>query len=589
MWRRLRTLLPFLASHRRTYLVGLAALLVSNGFAVLGPRYVERAVDAIAARAPVRVIAWAAATVVLLSLAGGVARFLMRQTLNSGSRRVETDLRAHLFRHLQTLPAGYYDRSPTGDIMARTTNDLLALRMVAGPAIMYLVDTTVRAALIFPAMLAISPTLAVLAALPLLGLPLVMTLLGNRIHYRSLAIQDQFGEVQTFVHEHLSGVRVVRAYGQEAAETATFERLNDDYKQANLALARVQGLFHPLLTLCGGLGGVFVIGLGGRMVLAGEVSIGAFVAFGVYLAMLVWPMIALGWALNLVQRGAAAMQRVDALLAEPRTIRSPDVPVALPDTPGARSVTFEDVWFRHPNAPERGWLLQGISLHVPAGRTLAITGMTGAGKTLLVELLVRTFDPDRGRILIDSVDIRDLALPVLRRTVGFVPQDTFLFSEPLRENVLLGAPDDGRLERVGEISQLAAALPDLPAGWDTLLGERGINLSGGQKQRTAIARALAQDPPVFVLDDALSAVDAQTEARILANLRGALHGRTVLLVSHRLAAAREAEEIVVLEAGRIAQRGSFAALAAAPGRFRDLLRRQQVEAELETAPGALAG
>ena len=584
MWRRLRTLLPFLMAHRRSYLLGFVTLLVSNGFSVAGPRYVQAAVDAIARQAPSGEILRAAWLIVGLAVLGGGARFVMRQTLNSGSRRVETDLRRHLFRHLQTLPAAFYDRSPTGDLMARTTNDLLALRMVAGPAIMYLVDTTVRAALILPAMLAISPILALLAALPLLGLPLVMTLLGNRIHYRSLAIQDQFGEVTSFVHEHLSGVRVVRAYGQEAAECATFEALNADYRERNLALARVQGLFHPLLTISGGLGGVFVIGLGGRMVLDGRVTIGAFVAFGVYLAMLVWPMIALGWALNLMQRGAAAMQRVDALLAEPRGIDSPAVAHALPPRNGARSVTFEDVWFRHPNAPDRGWLLQGISLHVPAGQTLAITGATAAGKTTLVELLVRTFDPDRGRILLDGVDIRTIPLAALRSAIGFVPQDTFLFSETLRDNVLLGAPDDGRLEAVGEVSQLNAALPDLPQGWETLLGERGINLSGGQKQRTAIARALAQDPPVFVLDDALSAVDAETEARILANLRGALHGRTVLLVSHRLAAVRDAEQILVLEEGRIVQQGTYAALAQAPGRFGELLQRQAMEQELEGTP-----
>ncbi len=588
MRRLLRTLLPYLAPHRRTYLVGFACLLVSNLFSVAGPRFVEQGVDAISNHAPVAVVARAAALVVALALIGGVTRFVMRQNLNSGSRRVETDLRQRLFEHLQQMPAAFYDRLPTGDLMARMTNDLLALRMVAGPAIMYLVDTTVRAALIFPAMWTISPKLAVLAALPLIGLPIVMTVLGNRIHYRSLAIQEQFGEVTTFVHEHLSGVRVVRAYGQEAAEVRTFEALNLDYQQRNLALAKVQGLFHPLLTLCGGLGGVFVIGVGGRMVLAGQVSVGAFVAFGVYLGMLVWPMIALGWALNLVQRGAAAMERVSALFAEPRTITSPETPAALPVHAGARSVTFEGVWFRYPNAAERGWILQDISFHVPAGQSLAIVGPTGSGKSTLVELLVRTYDPDRGRILVDGIDIRQLDLATLRRTVGFVPQETFLFSEPLRDNVLLGAPDDGRLERVGEVSQLAAALPDLPNGWDTMLGERGINLSGGQKQRTAIARALAQQPPVFVLDDALSAVDAQTEARILANLRGALAGRTVLQVSHRLAAVRDADQIVVIDDGKIVQQGSHAELAAAPGRYRDLLLRQQAETELESTPAATA-
>ena len=432
-------------------------------------------------------------------------------------------------------------------------------------------------------MVRISPLLAALSLLPLAGLPFAMVVLGNRIHRRTLDIQNKFSDLSSFVHENISGVRVVRAYRQERAEAESFRELNADYRRRNLALARVQGVFYPLLTGLGGLGALTILYVGGRLVMGGTVTVGAFVAFGVYLAMLVWPMIALGWAVNLVQRGAASMARINELFrAQPRIV-SPAVLDSLPPRrPGGRALTLEGVWFRYPAAAERGWVLEDVSFHLEPGDSLAIVGATGAGKSALVELLVRTYDPDRGRILIDGVDIRRLSLADLRSAVGFVPQETFLFSETLRDNVLLGAPDDGRLERVAEVSQLSEALHALPERYDTMLGERGINLSGGQKQRTAIARALAQDPPIFVLDDALSAVDTHTEARILAGLRDALAGRTSVIVSHRLAAVREADRILVLDRGRVVEDGTHSELVARDGRYWDLLRRQQIESELES-------
>ena len=582
--RELRTILPYLKPYRGIFGLGLLLVVVSNFFNTLGPRFLQRGLDALGGDPAV--VRMQALLLIGVALVGGVARYGMRQLLNSGSREVETDIRDRLYRHVQGMTAEFYDRFPTGDVMARTTNDLLAVRMVAGPALMYLTDTVIRALLIIPAMAHISARLTLLALLPLLGLPVAMVWLGQLIHRRSEAIQAQFSTLTSQVHEHLSGLRIVRAYRQERAEVAHFTRLSHEYLERNLALARVQGAFYPLLSLLGGLGGVIVLYVGGRQVLAGQVSAGSFVAFSVYLAMLVWPMIALGWALNLVQRGAASMGRINALFAERPAVVSPPHPHSLPSAAGGRAVTFEGVWFRFPNAHERGWVLQDLSFHVAAGASLAIVGPTGSGKSTLVELLIRTYDPDRGRILIDGVDIRTLSLTDLHRAVGYVPQETFLFSETVRENVLLGAPDDGRLERVAEVAQLTEALPALPNGYDTLLGERGINLSGGQKQRTAIARALAQDPPIFVLDDALSAVDAYTEARILAGLRGALAGRTSLIVSHRLVAVRGANELLVLERGAIVERGSHADLIASGGRYWELLRRQQLEEELEHATEA---
>jgi len=577
----LRPLLPYLRPYRRDYAIGMILVVVSNFFTTLGPKFIERGIDALRNGAGFPAVRIAVGLLLASAVAGGVARYGMRQLLNSGSRRVETDLRNHLYRHLQRMSAEFYDRFPTGDVMARTTNDLLAVRMVAGPAMMYLVDTTIRTLLIAPAMLAISPRLTLIAFVPLLGLPVIMISLGQRIHRRSQAIQEQFSDLTTHAHENLSGVRVVRAYRQERAETARFRRLSDDYLERNLGLARVQGLFYPVLTLLGSLSALTVLYAGGRLMIAGTVTVGEFVAFGVYLAMLVWPMIALGWAVNLVQRGAASMGRINELFREQPAITEPESPLVLPPAHGGRAVEFRGVWFAYPGARERGMVLQDISFRVEAGRSLAVVGATGAGKSTLVDLLVRAYDPERGTILLDGVDIRRLALAELHRAIGFVPQETFLFSETLRENVLLGAPDDGRLERVAEVAQLTEALPSLPAGYDTLLGERGINLSGGQKQRSAIARALAQDPPVFVLDDALSAVDAQTEAKILRALRGALAGRTSIVVSHRLAAVRDADWILVLDEGRIVEQGTHAELIAKGGRYWELLRRQQLEEELE--------
>jgi ATP-binding cassette, subfamily B, multidrug efflux pump len=581
--RELRSLLPYVRPYRWAYLLGLTLVVVSNFFAAIGPRFLQQGIDALRGSNGFPEVRTAVALLLAVALVGGVARYGMRELLNSGSRRVETDLRDQLYIHLQRMSAEFYDRYSTGDVMARTTNDLLAVRMVVGPALMYLVDTTIRALLIAPAMVAISPRLTVLSLLPLLGLPVAMVSLGRMIHVRSQAIQAQFSDLTSHAHENLSGVRVVRSYRQERAEIEHFRELSQTYLERNLGLAQVQGAFFPLLALLGGLSGLVVLYAGGKLVMSGSVSVGEFVAFGVYLAMLVWPMIALGWAVNLVQRGAASMGRINQLFREQPAITSPAAPVALPAAGGARAVEFRNVWFSYPGARERGWVLQDISFRVAPGASLAVVGPTGSGKTTLVDLIVRAYDPDRGVVLIDGVDLRQLSLEDLRRAVGFVPQETFLFGETLRHNVLLGAPDDGRLEQVSGVAQLTEALPVLPDGYETLIGERGVNLSGGQKQRAAIARALAQEPPIFVLDDALSAVDAHTEARILAGLRDALAGRTSIIVSHRLAAVRDADWILVLDGGRIVEQGVHADLLAAGGRYWELLRRQQMEEELEEA------
>jgi ATP-binding cassette subfamily B protein len=577
----LRALIPYLRPYRATYIWGLLLVVLSNVLNTLGPHFLQRGIDALEHGGPFSNVQTAALLMLAVAALGGLGRYGMRQLLNSCSRQVEYDMRNRLFGYLQELSAQFYDRYPTGDVMARTTNDLLAVRMVAGPALMYLVDTIFRALIVVPVMVHISPLLSLLALIPLAALPIVMTTFGRAIHKRSEAIQEQFSTLTSHAHENLSGVRIVRAYRQEAAEARQFRKLNEEYTGRNLALARIQGMFHPLLALLGGLGMVAVLYVGGRLVMGGQVTVGQFVAFGVYLAMLIWPMIALGWVVNLVQRGAASMGRINAIFAEPVAVASPARPLMLPPASHGRRVVFDDVWFRYPAAEERGWILEGISFDVPAGGSLAIVGGTGSGKSTLAELLVRIYDPQRGHILLDGVDTRQLGLDELRQAIGFVPQETFLFSDTIRENVLLGTPDDGRLERAAETSQLTEALPLLPDGYDTLLGERGVNLSGGQKQRAAIARALVRNPPVFVLDDALSAVDAHTEARILDGLGSALDRRTSIIISHRLAAVRNADLILVLDDGTIVERGTHADLMALGGRYWELLRRQELEAEVE--------
>lgn len=581
----LRRLVPFTRPYWPVFAAGFLCVIASNYLRAQGPRYLQHGIDALAQTGAAAEVRRAIVLLVVVSLATGVLRYFMRETLNGASRRVETDLRNRLFGHLLRLSPEFYDRYPTGDLMARATNDLLAVRMVAGPAVMYLADTVIGTALMLPYMLQISPRLTGLALLPLAALPVGMVYFGQAIHRRTLSIQAAFSDLTSAVHENLSGARIVRAYRQETAEIDRFRTINADYAARNLGLARVLGAFHPLLAFMGGLGGVAVIWVGGRLVMQGTITAGQYVSFTVYLIMLVWPMIALGWVVNLVQRGDASMGRINILLESAPVIASPNPPVNLPPGGPARALTFEGVWFRYPNATERGWVLQEVSFHLPAGHSLGIVGATGSGKSTLAELIVRAYDPDRGRILLDGVDLRTLLLEDLRRAIGHVPQETFLFSDTLRDNVLLGAPDDGRLQRAVETSQLSAALPELPRGLDTMLGERGVNLSGGQRQRAAIARALVQDPPVFVLDDALSAVDAHTEVRILTGLRDVLATKTRVIISHRLSAVRDSDWILVLAGGRVVEEGTHETLMGGRGRYWELLRRQEVEEELEGVGG----
>ena len=552
------------------------------------PTLLRRAIDALGSGADASVVWKLAGAMVALILFNGVFRFWMREILNGVSRRIENDLRDDLFVHLATLDARWYNRTRTGEIMARLTNDLGAVRMAAGPAIMYLTNTVFGGVVALVFMARISGRLTVLALLPMVFLPIVMLKLGRAVHDRFESVQSHFGTLTTLVQEHLSGVRIVRAYRQEAAESARFDASSAEYVRRNLQLANLYGIMSPSLTTLAGLGAAAVLGIGGAQVIAGKMSVGAFVAFGLYLSNLTWPLIALGWVTNLFQRGEASMARLNEIFDAQPSVTTPVTPATLPVTTGGRAIEFRNVSFSY---TERE-VLHDISFTIPAGGTLGVVGATGSGKSALLELMARLYDPTAGTVLMDGVPLPTLSLDTLRTEIGFVPQESLLFSDTIGSNLAYGlrhahdTPAATTAEQTAwaaAIAQLAETIDGLPSGYQTMLGERGINLSGGQKQRAAMARALARRPSIVVLDDALSAVDTQTEAAILRGLREALSGRTAVIASHRITAIRDASHIIVLDEGRIVERGTHDDLMALHGRYWALLRRQQLEEAVEAA------
>jgi ATP-binding cassette subfamily B protein len=581
--RALRRLLPYYKPYRWQVLLGLAFVVISSAFASVTPWLLRAALDGLRSGAQPRRIWTLAAAMVGLALVAGVLRYGMRELINGLSRRIEYDLRNDLFGHLLRLDASYFGRTRTGDIMARLTNDLSAVRQAVGPAIMYLTNTVAGGVFALYFMLRIDGRLTLLALAPMILLPVLTVWLGRAIHERFEAVQEHFSTMTTRAQENLAGARVVRAYRQEQPEIARFAALNGEYLAKNMQLVRLYGLMNPAFGLLAGLGAVIVLGLGGMLAVRGTISVGAFVAFGLYLGMLTWPLIALGWVVNLFQRGAASMTRLAEILDQPSAIAEPTAPASLPEAATGRSVEFRNVGFHYPPPADAGprWVLRDVSFRVPAGATLAVVGATGSGKSALLELLARVYDPQEGEVLVDGVPITTVPLEHLRREIGFVPQESLLFSETIRENLSYGTEDDSRARWAAGVAQLDSTIEDFPGGYDTLLGERGINLSGGQKQRAALARALARQPSIVVLDDALSAVDTHTEADILRGLREALKGRTAIIASHRVSAVRDASWIIVLDEGRIVEQGRHTDLISAGGRYWTLLRRQQLEDAIE--------
>jgi ATP-binding cassette subfamily B protein len=563
--------------YRRGLALGMGSLILKDLAHAAVPLTIGAAIDALTAGRPFPVILRFALLLVALAAFRGIFQFWMRVILIGNSRDIEYDLRNDLFGHLVSLSPDFYARQRTGDIMARATNDLNAVRMMLGPGIMYWTETSLTFALAIGVMAVRDWRLMLLAVLPAPVVSVAVMLFGRAIHERFEAIQAMFSDISSRVQENLSGVRMVRAFVQEAAELRRFEKLNQDYIRQNLYLVRISGLFQPLLEALIGVTFLTVLWAGGYQVLRHRISMGGFVMFNTYMGMLVWPMIALGWVVNLMQRGTASLSRINQIMHERPTIAAPKSPAPMPRPRG--EIEFREVTLEYPS----GRALNGVDLFIPAGATLAVVGHTGSGKSTLVSLVPRLMDPSVGVVSLDGINLRDLDPAELRRQIGFVPQETFLFSATLAENIAFGVegatPEDVR--RAAELAGLAGDIESFPNGYETMVGERGITLSGGQKQRTAIARALLRNPRILILDDALSSVDTLTEERILNGLSEVMRGRTVILISHRVSTVRQADSIVVLEKGRIVEQGTHAALVAAGGYYADLSQKQMLEEELE--------
>ncbi|HEY2497250.1 MAG TPA: ABC transporter ATP-binding protein [Candidatus Angelobacter sp.] len=580
MGKNLKPLWPYLHKYRVTLFWGAITVLFNNGLWVLSPQVVRRAVDALNHDDIThhKILIYAL-LLVALALSKGVFQFLTRWLVIGVSREIEYDLRNDMFRHLESLSFSYYQKHRTGDIMARATNDLNAVRMLLGPAIMYTANTLVFTAIALFFMWHISPKLTLYAFAPLPVASIVVQYIGRKIHERFEKIQAQFSDISARAQENFSGARVVRAYAQEEAEIALFETSNQEYVTRSLPLARLTGMLWPTLELLLGLALVLVLWLGGREVLMGRISLGDFVAFNTYIVMLTWPVIALGWVINLFQRGTASMGRINEILVAQSEITDAQVAADLANTATLRG----EIEFRHLNFSYNGVpVLKDINLTIPAGSSLAIVGPTGSGKTTLVSLLPRIYDTEPGSLLIDGRPVREYPLDMLRRNIGFVPQETFLFSDSIQENIAFGVESaaEEQVRSAAEAANIAADIEGFPESYSTLVGERGITLSGGQKQRSAIARAIIRDPRILVLDDALSSVDTYTEETILNHLRQVMHGRTTIFISHRVSTVRNADRIAVLHDGRIVELGTHEELLSRNGYYTDLYNKQLLEEEL---------
>src|SRR6266496_3833124 len=595
----LRPLLPYLKRYRWPYLAGTVCIFLTNGIWILFPLVLGKAADDLNSGVTRRKLLLYAGLLLAIAVTKGIFQFLTRWILIGVSRDIEYDLRNDLFARLEVLSYSYYQRHRTGDIMARATNDLSAVRMLLGPAIMYSANTIVYTAGALAFMISISPWLTLYTFLPLPAVSIVIQYFGRQIHDRFERIQAMFSDISARAQENFSGARLIRAYVQEEAEIRAFETENQEYIRRSLKLVRLMGMLWPTLELMLGCAVVLVLWLGGREVLAGQstirlisnlgdsspaittlkldgaMSVGQFVSFSTYMLQLTWPIIALGWVINIFQRGTASLIRINEIMQEQPEIK--DAAEAC-DREIEGEIEFRGLDFRYDGKQ----VLDKVDLRVPAGSSLAIVGPTGSGKTTLVSLIPRIYDAEPGMVLIDGRPIRDYSLDSLRRRIGFVPQETFLFSDRIRENIALGVESatPQQIHSAADAANIAADIESFPEGYDTLVGERGITLSGGQKQRTAIARALIRNPRILILDDALSSVDTHTEDKILNHLREVMHGRTTIFISHRVSTVRNADRIAVLHGGDIVELGTHDELIARNGYYTDLYNKQLLEEEL---------
>jgi ATP-binding cassette subfamily B protein len=571
------TYFHYVGRHRTQLVLGTLAVAAGSIAAVVPPRFIGQLIDGLNRGTTLDAIVRLALLALLFSGIDAICRAAGRYFVMNTSRYIEYDMRNDLFAHLQRMHLGYFQHQRIGDLMARMTNDLSAVRQMQGPGVMNVASTTMTFAFTIISMLGVSVKLTLISVVLMPLVSLTFWIIGRRVHVKFERLQAQFAEMSTTAQENFSGIRVVKAFSQENAEITRFAAVNEEYVRRAINLRRMDGLIWPTMSFILGLAVLATLYIGGQDAIEGRMTLGQLVQFVAYLNLLAWPMIALGWVSNLFQQGWASLQRLQELWDAKPDIFDPADPAAHAIR---GDVEFRNVSFAY--GPTE--VLHDVSFTVPAGGSLAIVGHTGAGKSSLVNLIPRLFDATSGDVLIDGIDVKRYPLAALRRAVGYVPQETFLFSVPLRENVSFGleaALDDPKLDWAGDVSQLNKDVEDFPARYDTMIGERGVTLSGGQKQRTAIARAVAKDPRIVILDDAMSAVDTYTESEILRRLRGVLQERTSIIVAHRISTVKDADEIIVLDEGRVAERGTHRDLLERNGIYAQMYRRQLLEEELD--------
>lgn len=571
------TVTKYFRRYRLYLVVGAAAVVFANGLMLAIPYISKLVFDALQAGRGSTVILKYVALAFGLAVVSGVFRFTMRRTIIWMSRYVEYDLRGEIFAHLLKLSPTFYHNTRTGDLMARLTNDLEAVRQAVGPGIMYISDTIVKLVVSFAIMVYLSPKLTLYAVLPLVILPIAVNKVGNIIHRRSMKVQEKFAELTAAAQENLAGARVVKAYEQQKPEIDHFSILSTDYIRLNMSLARLQGLFVPSMRLLAAVSYLIVFYYGGMRIIGGGLSLGDIVAFFGYLSMILWPMIAIGWVTSLYQRGRASLERINRVLfSRPEVI---DDEASLYDQPARGKIEFRDLSFGY-NGHK---VLNGISLTIEPGQTVGLVGKTGSGKTTLVSILARFYRVERGKVFVDDTDINDWRLTALRRQIGFATQEPFLFSDTIAGNIAFGqnAVDDAEIARAAEIAALAKDVEEFPLRYESIVGERGITLSGGQKQRAAIARAILGKPRILIFDDVTSAVDTETEHQINERIKNVLEGRTSIIISHRVSSVKDADLILYLQDGRIIEQGSHDELLRGGGPYAQLYRSQLLEMELE--------